>query len=176
MAVLQRLEGECCRTAAGSVLETLGDRGWLLAYLRAGLSVCQGPSALIHPCAPPAGLMQPSQESCSSQAVGSEADSPPRGFLGRFDQQRAQGDVEVVLAGVVEGVPDARRTDQAAVLPGSLPLLAERQAVPRGRPLAAVAPLHGAPDWYFHIRRSLFSLKLVVKHQQSCYKWRAAGL
>ena len=88
------------------------------------------PCASIHPCAPPAGLMQPSQESCSSQVLGSEADPPPRGFLGRFDQHLAQGDVEVVLAGVVEGVPDAHRTDQAAVLPGSLPILAERQQFP----------------------------------------------
>ena len=123
------------------------------------------PCASIYPCTPRAGLMQPPQESCSSQAFGSEADPPPRGFLGRFHQQLAQGDVQAVLVGIVAGAPDTHRTDQAAVLPGSLALLTKKQPFLGRDTLAVVAPRRRALDWYFLIRRSLFSLKTSCKAQ-----------
>ena len=47
--------------------------------------------------------------------------------------------------------------------PALPPLLTEKQQFPGRDLLAAVAPLRGAPDWYFHTRRSLFRLKTSCK-------------
>ena len=45
-AVQQRLEGECCQTAAGSVLGSLQEQGWPLAYVLAWLSVAGSNSVM----------------------------------------------------------------------------------------------------------------------------------